>query len=243
MSTPFVWPDGKRAALSLTFDDARLSQADFGLPVLDEQNARATFYVSFGALEQRLDIWRGAIESGHEIGNHTTSHPCSGNFAFSRHKALEEFSLERMEKELTDANAKIDELLGVTPRTFAYPCGQTFVGRGENFQSYVPLVAKHFRAGRGFNAESTNAPEFCDPAHLFGVDADNKSPDQLLEWVENAVRENAWLIFAAHNVGPTSRQTISEESLAQLCEFARDNGIWLDTVSNVVEHVRKVRSV
>jgi peptidoglycan/xylan/chitin deacetylase (PgdA/CDA1 family) len=243
MSTPFTWPDGQRAALSLTFDDARLSQADRGFSVLDEQNARATFYVSFGTLEQRLDTWRVAIANGHEIGNHTTTHPCSGNFAFSRGNALEEYSLARMEKELTDANAKIEELLGVTPRTFAYPCGQTFVGRGENFQSYVPLVAKYFRAGRGFNAESMNVPEFCDPSHLFGVDADNKSADELLVWAENALNEGAWLIFAAHDVGTKGRQTLCEDALKTLCQFARKNGIWLDTVSNIVEHVRKVRCI
>ncbi len=29
----FRWPDGKRAAISLTFDDARFSQIDCGLPI------------------------------------------------------------------------------------------------------------------------------------------------------------------------------------------------------------------
>jgi hypothetical protein len=32
----FRWPDGKRAAISLTFDDARFSQISQGMPILDE---------------------------------------------------------------------------------------------------------------------------------------------------------------------------------------------------------------
>jgi hypothetical protein len=46
--------------------------------------------------------------------------------------------------ELLAANETLEELLGVRPRTFAYPCGQRFVGAGENTRSYVPVVARHF---------------------------------------------------------------------------------------------------
>ena len=35
----FSWPEGKHAAISLTFDDARISQVDNGLPILDEYGA------------------------------------------------------------------------------------------------------------------------------------------------------------------------------------------------------------
>jgi peptidoglycan/xylan/chitin deacetylase (PgdA/CDA1 family) len=238
MSTSFP-----RAALSLSFDDARISEADIGLPVLDEQNAKATFYVSFGSLEQRLDAWKNTVKNGHEIGNHTISHPCSGNFAFSAHNALEDYTLERMEAELTGANAKIEALLGVTPRTFAYPCGQTFVGRGENLRSYIPLVAKHFRAGRAFRSESANQPNFCDFAQLHGVDGDNQSFDELMVWVEKALRAGEWLIFCGHEIGIPTNQTFCANAMAQLCEFARDNGIWLDTVATINEHVRRVRAV
>ena len=44
MSNDF-WLEGKTAALSLTFDDARLSQVDQGLPLLDAYGVKATFYV------------------------------------------------------------------------------------------------------------------------------------------------------------------------------------------------------
>ncbi|HXI40557.1 MAG TPA: hypothetical protein VNH83_11290, partial [Bryobacteraceae bacterium] len=31
----FHWPDGKRVAVSLSFDDARASQVDVGIPLFD----------------------------------------------------------------------------------------------------------------------------------------------------------------------------------------------------------------
>lgn len=241
MTSPFSWPHGKRAAISLTFDDARLSQADVGLSVLENCGVKATFYVSFEQLEKRLAVWEKVPSQGHEIGNHTLTHPCTGNFNFSRHKALEEYSLDRMEDELLRANETCHELLGVTPKTFAYPCGQTFVGRGEDFRSYVPLVARHFRAGRGFNAECANIPDFCDPCHLFGIDADGKTVDQLIELARQAATAGTWLVLAGHNVGTLSRQTVDTQALVALCHYAHENDIWMGTVAEIVEFVRAAR--
>ena len=36
----FQWPEGKKMALSLTFDDARLTQIDKGIPLLDKYNVK-----------------------------------------------------------------------------------------------------------------------------------------------------------------------------------------------------------
>src|SRR3954451_21131658 len=98
MASTFQWPDNKRAAISLSFDDARLSQPDKGFALLHSFGVKATFYVSFGSLEKRLDQWKPAIDMGHEIGNHSVTHPCSGNFPWARPNALEDYTLERMEK-------------------------------------------------------------------------------------------------------------------------------------------------
>jgi peptidoglycan/xylan/chitin deacetylase (PgdA/CDA1 family) len=157
---PFRWPAGKRAALSLTFDDARLSQIDTGLALLDKYGIKATFYVSVDNLEKRLEGWKRAVASGHEIGNHSRTHPCTGNYEFSLKNALEDYTLPMMEKELDGASADIQRLLGVTPLTFAYPCGQKFVGRGREVKSYVPLVAEPgvLRSGAG-DGQGLRRPE------------------------------------------------------------------------------------
>jgi len=64
----FRWPEGKHAAISLTFDDARHSQVTQGLPILDEYGTKATFYVSIRNMEGQLDAWKRAAINGHEIG-------------------------------------------------------------------------------------------------------------------------------------------------------------------------------
>ncbi|MFH0756855.1 MAG: glycoside hydrolase family 3 C-terminal domain-containing protein [Bacteroidota bacterium] len=65
----FTWPDGKKTAISLTFDDARLSQVDKGIPLLDKYDVKGTFYVSPDSVPERISEWKVAIENGHETGN------------------------------------------------------------------------------------------------------------------------------------------------------------------------------
>lgn len=145
-NTGFQWPTGKKMGLSLTFDDARLSQIDKGIPLLDKYNVKATFYVSPDNMEQRVEGWKKAVKNGHDIGNHSIIHPCSGNFTWARDKAIEDYTLKSMYAELDSANQIIENLLGVTPSSYAYPCGQTFVGKGKETQSLIPLISAIGRA-------------------------------------------------------------------------------------------------
>jgi peptidoglycan/xylan/chitin deacetylase (PgdA/CDA1 family) len=243
-SARFTWPEGRRAAVSLTFDDARLSQIDQGIGWLDAFGVRATFYASFAPLQQRTDLWRQAIARGHEVGNHTVNHPCSCNFGWGTPNVLEEYTLERMERELLEASDRLEELVGVRPRSFAYPCGQKYVGRGEQVRSYVPLIARHFVAGRGFRDESCNEPACCDLAQLFGVDYDRMSFAEALPWLEATARRGGWLVFVAHDMGTNEdRQGISRTALEETCRYLTDpaNGFWVDTVAAIGAYVRQAR--
>ena len=234
------WPDGCKAAVSLTFDDARVTQVDRGLPIFDRYDVKGTFYVSFGNLEQRLDQWKSALSNGHEIGNHSLTHPCSGNFELVRpDRALEDFSLERMERDLLDANDKIHALLGVRPTTFAYPCGQTFIGRGVDQLSYVPVVARHFEIGRGGFDEAPNDPYYCDPAMITGLELDGADWDYARQLIELAAAQGRWLVLFGHEVGQAGHQIVDSGTLDQLCQYCSDpgNGIWIDTVATIGRHV------
>ena len=57
----FKWPEGKKMAISLSFDDARVSQADIGLPILDKYGVKATFYVMPDRVKEKLDAWQKAM--------------------------------------------------------------------------------------------------------------------------------------------------------------------------------------
>ncbi len=239
----FAWPEGKRVALSLSFDDARLSQVDVGLALLDRYGVKATFFVVPANVEQRLEGWRRAVAEGHELGNHSLNHPCTGNFPWSREKALEGYTLAQMRHELVEANRRIQALLGATPETFAYPCGQTFVGRGVETSSYVPLVAELFTAGRGWLDEAPNDPAFCDMAQVMGMEMDGKDFEQIKPLLERAREAGQWVVLAGHEIGSPGNQTTRITMLEQLIEYAQDpaNQVWIAPVGTVAAYILEQR--
>jgi peptidoglycan/xylan/chitin deacetylase (PgdA/CDA1 family) len=237
------WPEGKKAAISLTFDDARLSQVDTGLPIFDKYGIKATFYISPDRLEERLEGWKKAAQNGHEIGNHTMTHPCTGNYPAFRFNALEEMTLDQMAREIDGATQVIEKFLGVKPASFAYPCGQTFVGRGKNVKSYVPLVAGRFLSGRKWLSEGANDPAFCDLAQLLAMESDGKTFEQIKVLVDQAAEEGRWLVLAGHEIGKEAYQTTLASGLESLCRYAKDpaSGLWIDTVGNIARYICQVR--
>lgn len=242
-SSGFAWQEGRRAAVSLTFDDSRPSQIDTGLAVLDRLRAKATFYVVPVHVERNLDGWKRLAASGHEIGNHTLRHPCTGNFPWSREAALEDYTLDAMRQELIASNRRLKELLGVEPVSFAYPCGQTFVGRGRSTRSYVPLIAELFQSGRGWLDETPNDPLFLDPAQISGMSMDGMDFPEIRALVERARDAGQWLVLAGHEIGQSGPQTTRIDMLEQLVPYLQDpeSGIWFDTVEAVARHVLKHR--
>jgi peptidoglycan-N-acetylglucosamine deacetylase len=240
---PFPWPAGKKAAVSLSFDDARLSQIDTGMALFARYGVQATWYVSLPNVEKRLSGWREAVAAGHEIGNHTLTHPCTGNFPWSRENALEAYTLERMRFELVKSNYRLAGLLGVTCRTFAYPCGQTFVGRGRDTASYIPLVAELFTAGRGWLAECVNEPHFCDLSHLMGTSSDGSEFEQLQPLLATAQEKGQWVVLAGHEIGAPGHLTTRVSTLERLLQYAQapENGFWLAPVISVADYILKQR--
>lgn len=237
----FAWPQGKHVAVSLSFDDARASQVTRGLDVFAKHKARVTFYVNPRSMERQLEGWKRAAREGHEIGNHSLTHPCSGNFAFARSRALEEFTPARFGEDLDEGKRLIESMLGVKVTTFAYPCGSKFVGRGVNTQSTVPLVAQRYLAGRGFRDEAANDPTFVDLAQVLGVESDGMSFEQMKAAVDRARAGNGWLVLAGHEIGEPGNQTTQAAVLDQFLAYAADpaNGIWLDTVEKVARYVQE----
>ena len=236
----FKWPEGKKAAISLSFDDARESQVLRGTDLLDQFGVKATFFVVPSAVEKQLNGWKKAVANGHEIGNHSLNHPCTGNFSWSRSHALEDYTLKMMKSELEDCNKRVQELLSVTPSVFAYPCGQKFVGKGLNTKSYVPLVSKMFLLGRGWMDEAANDPGYCNFAQLTGIEMDGKNFDEILPLIDDAVKNGTWLVLAGHEMGDEGPQTTRLTMLKQLAEYVQNpvNGIWIAPMGTVAKYIQ-----
>lgn len=145
-----------------------------------------------------------------------------------------------MRKELTVANKAIERLLGVKPQVFAYPCGQTFVGRGKDTKSYIPIVAEMFLSGRGWLDEGPNDPAFCDLAQITGMESDGKTFEEILPLLEQAKKDHQWLVLAGHEMGEEGNQTTRLSMLKKLLEYANDpaNGIWIAPVGTVAKYIQ-----
>jgi len=245
-SEDIKWPKGKKMALSLTFDDSRLSQIDKGIPLLDQYDVKATFYVSPNSMLKRVEGWKKAVKNGHDIGNHTLNHPCTGNYSYSktRNNALENMTIEMMKKEIDSANTLIKETLGIVPVSFAYPCGNTFVGRGIDTKSYVPLIAAQFETGRLWLSEAPNDPLYCDLAQLTGMKLDGKSFDEILKNIKPARDNGRWLVLVGHEMNDTEGNLTSFLSTIEaICRYATDpaNGIWIDHIHNIASFIKEQR--
>jgi peptidoglycan/xylan/chitin deacetylase (PgdA/CDA1 family) len=228
----------------LSFDDARASQIDTGLPLFKRLGVKVTFYLVPHGVQEQLEGWKQAVTDGHEIANHTLTHPCTGNYPFSRNNALENYDLIRMAKQIDGANDQIQKLLGVKSKTFAYPCGQTFVGRGLDVQSYVPLVAERFLVGRGYLSESSNDPTIVDLSQTMGTAFDGMDFPQMKKVVDDAVKQGRWVIFVGHDIGQRAFQTTDTNAIELLCKYLKepDNGIWLGTVDEIGEYIHRQRN-
>jgi len=99
--------------LALTYDDGPNDPHTLRLlDVLAQHNARATFFLIGKYVRQRPEVARAVQAAGHEIGNHTYTHP---NLIF--------VSAARLRQELEDCNKALEDALGMTPRLFRPPFG------------------------------------------------------------------------------------------------------------------------
>ena len=64
------WPQGKTAAIVLTYDDAMSSQLDIAVPQLAAAGLKGTFFLSGGMAPDYMRRWREVQRAGHELGNH-----------------------------------------------------------------------------------------------------------------------------------------------------------------------------
>ena len=98
--------------LVLTFDDGPGPSTPALLDVLAAAGVTATFFVLGVNLEKRRDIAVRAAREGHELGNHTYSHPY-----------LPLKSHVRVEAELVATDAAIERATGIVPTIARPPWG------------------------------------------------------------------------------------------------------------------------
>ena len=241
----FKYPNGAKNAISITFDDARESQITVGMPLFEKHQLKGTFYVVPNNVESQLKGWKKAVSYGHEIANHTSNHVCTGNFEWLRIRGLglENATLDWIKQDIEKANNYLKKKLGVTPTSFAYPCGNTFVGRGVDTRSYVPLIAQQFQFGRTWNDETANNPNYTSFSQLTAIRLDGQTFEEIKTVLEFLKGNNSWIILAGHDVGENGLYSVDKDVLEQLFVYLKDpkNGYWLDTVNTIGSYIKHHR--
>jgi peptidoglycan/xylan/chitin deacetylase (PgdA/CDA1 family) len=181
----------KGPMVSFTFDDIPKSAATVGVPILDGYNARATFYVAGGLVDQWSGHWDGISadeivelhRGGHEIACHTFSHARTTDLDAAALTA----EIERNRRYLLtlDPSIKIEN--------FAYPYGLGSV-------SHKGRLKKIFRSSRGIipgiNSGTVDL-QFLRATPLVDQHIDRDGIDRAFD---QAITENGWLIFYGHDV-------------------------------------------
>jgi peptidoglycan/xylan/chitin deacetylase (PgdA/CDA1 family) len=101
-----------RQQVALTFDDGPSESTEAILEALRRQQVEATFFFCGQNVERLPEIARRVRQFGHEIGNHSYSHPY-----------LLALGAPRVRAEVESAQRAIEAATGVSPRLFRPPYG------------------------------------------------------------------------------------------------------------------------
>jgi beta-glucanase (GH16 family) len=219
-----TWPNGARAAVSLAYDDALDSQLDHALPALERYGIKATFYLTLAnpPVRRRLAEWRAAAQRGHELGNHSLFHQCSGSAPerawVAPHRNLDTTSVAQMLDQVRVANTLLQAIDGKRERTFNAPCFEQLAA-GE---SYWPAIRDEFVALR---------PAGHAPSGMSG--------GQLIALVKEEGAKGGVVNLVLHGIGGDHLST-SKEAHDELLRFlaAHRAEYWTDTYLNIMRHQR-----
>jgi polysaccharide deacetylase family sporulation protein PdaB len=99
--------------VAITFDDGpHPKYTPEILNILKKYNAKATFFVIGQNAEKYPDIIKREVAEGHEIGNHTYSHP-----------DLHKIDIDKFLEEIEKTQTTIEDICGIRPKLFRPPGG------------------------------------------------------------------------------------------------------------------------
>ncbi len=242
-----AWPNGARAAIVLTYDDAVPSQLDHAIPALDSAGLKGTFFLS-KVRQADVERWKAAAASGHELANHTLNHPClAGTFEMPLRQQLGQHTPESVLQEVSQQNVLLTALDGRQAHGFAVPCGQTLAG-GKDYLE--PLrrskLVTYSRSVDETDDDLRRDPSSFDPMRLPGRGfVSPAGTAQLVEFAQKAAKGGGLAVYVFHGVGG-DYLSVTAEDHRRFVEWlaAHRETYWVATMRDAVEWIdeHKVRS-
>lgn len=199
---------GKKVAL--TFDDGPNNEYTTEiLDILKKYNVKADFFVVGKNAAMNADIIKRMYAEGHEIGNHTFSHPNILNLSDGE-----------LKKELNATQRVIQEDTGHSTLLFRFPLGMDI----ENLTSaeIEPILKVQ---DQGY----TTVDDLIDPKDWKGI-----SSEEICRGIENQLSNGN--IILLHDAGGDRSETV--EALPKIIESLRSKGYEFVTVSSLLGKTR-----
>ena len=230
------WLNNKKAALSLTFDDAINGQFTVALPLLNKYGYKCTFFIITSFVQPQLKGWQlviDAADSGHEIASHTVTHPF-----------LHRVTADSIAWQYAESNKIIAEHI-TSQKTFtlAYPYGDG--GNGTDSEQIVKSIAAKYYTG----ARATRNNKLPYNAYGFAKTADDYykiNSDMMGDSVSNAsfaphldetMRAGGWYSPTYHGIENGWIIVKKDDFIKHLEEIKkRENNLWIAPFGDVIKY-------
>jgi hypothetical protein len=236
------WPEGKKAAIVLTYDDGITSHLEVAIPQLDRAGYKGTFFIDGVMPEKEILLWREAGRNGHELANHTVYHPCSKNvLKLHPHYVNENYDRQSIIREIAMMNRMLFAIDGKSRRTYAYPCTDTVVG-GEDYvdtlRSTGLVTCARIGGGKRPVTDLKSMDFFRIPSW---APVDVNEAAVLIEYAVSVLESGGLGVFQFHGVGG-DYLAVSAEAHQGLLEYLESQpDIWVGTFQEVVDYISQSR--
>lgn len=236
----FSWPEGKKAAVCMSYDDGIDSHLNFAIPELEEAGFRGTFYIlGKNMTPNRVEGFRAAAARGHELGSHSLFHPCATEYDWVPEEyRTEDYTLLRIFDEIQVTNQLLYAIDGKTERTYAYPCHIKEVG-GINYVDTLSRKGLFPGARNGFSEEAVSTSNL----NLFDIPSlsvtDELAFEKVVAHIEASVENGSLAVFCFHGIGGDYIVTSSAYHQKIISYLkAHEETLWVAPLVEVVQHLQ-----
>lgn len=237
------WPEGKKAAVVLTYDDNLPSHHEVVMPQLEEKGFRGTFFL-YGRVMKAEHIagWREASKRGHELGNHSLFHPCETDVTEDPLcRSLKCYSMKEILIEVQMMKSLLYAIDGKDNYAYAFPCGHTKSAEGDYSKPLIESGLASYGRAAGISGIASNA----DSLNLAFVPTISTragwSGEKLISYVDQALEKNGLLVFIFHGVGGDYMKVEAEDHQQLVDYLSKRSDIWVGTFSEVMDHVSSLK--
>ncbi len=220
---PVGW---NRPLVTLTFDDGYEENVTNALPVLDQYGFKTTQCYETTDLIDNPTAGKNMVMSffndGHEICSHTVTHPF-----------LTQMTTSQVDKELSDAQTYLQNMIGQPVVDFASPYGDYNESVNNEIMKYY---SSHRTVDEGYNSKDNFNP--------YRLRVQNMTPDTTLaqyqSWLDQAKADNTWLILVYHRITDNAPEAFDTriDPYKQQMAALNASGIQVETMRQALVEVQ-----